>query len=105
MAWGRQGFPGGSTQSPTLCDPMDCGPPVSSINGILQARILEWVALLSSRDLPYPGIEPTSLMSSALAGGFFTTRATWEATTASATLSLRIKNNKHYLRGFILALS
>ena len=57
----------------TLCNPMDCSPPGSSINGILQARILEWVALLSSRDLPYPGIEPTSLMSSALAGGFFTT--------------------------------
>ena len=32
-----------------------------------------------SGDLPDPGIEPTSLMSPALAGGFFTTRATWEA--------------------------
>ena len=30
-------------------------------------------------DLPYPGIEPMSLMSPALAGGFFTTSATWEA--------------------------
>ena len=30
------------------------------------------------RDLPNPGIEPASLMSSALAGGFFTTSATWE---------------------------
>ena len=30
-------------------------------------------------DLPYPGIEPTSLMSPALADGFFTTKATWEA--------------------------
>ena len=30
------------------------------------------------KDLPDPGIEPTSLMSPALAGGFFTTRATWE---------------------------
>ena len=29
---------------PTLCDPMDCGPPGSSVHGILQARILEWVA-------------------------------------------------------------
>ena len=28
----------------TLCDPMDCSPPVSSVRGILQARILEWVA-------------------------------------------------------------
>ena len=34
----------------TLCDPMDCSPPGSSVHGILQARILEWVALLSSRE-------------------------------------------------------
>ena len=30
---------------PTLCDPMDCSPPMSSVHGILQARILEWVAI------------------------------------------------------------
>ena len=47
--------------------------------GILQARMLEWVALPSSRDLPDPGIEPKSLTSPALAGGFFTTSAVWEA--------------------------
>ena len=29
----------------TLCDPIDCGPPDSSIHGILQARILEWVTI------------------------------------------------------------
>ena len=34
---------------PTLCDPMDCSPPGSSVHGILQARILEWVAFPSSR--------------------------------------------------------
>ena len=33
----------------TLCDPMDCSPPDSSVHGILQARILEWVAIISSR--------------------------------------------------------
>ena len=32
----------------TLCDPMDCGPPGSSVHGILQARILEWVAISCS---------------------------------------------------------
>ena len=38
------------TQScPTLCDPMDCSPPASSVHGILQARTLEWVAMPSSR--------------------------------------------------------
>ena len=47
--------------------------------GILQARILGWVAMPSSGDLPDPGVEPVSLMSPALAGGFFTTSATWEA--------------------------
>ena len=34
---------------PTLCDPVDCSPPGSSVHGILQARILEWLAMPSSR--------------------------------------------------------
>ena len=34
---------------PTLCDPMDCNLPGSSVHGILQARILEWVAISFSR--------------------------------------------------------
>ena len=34
---------------PTLCNRMDCNPPGSSVHGILQARILEWVAMPSSR--------------------------------------------------------
>ena len=39
-----------ATQSyPTLCNIMDCNPPGSSVHGILQARILEWVAISSSR--------------------------------------------------------
>ena len=33
----------------TLCEPMDCSPPGSSVHGIFQARILEWVAIPSSR--------------------------------------------------------
>ena len=33
----------------TLCDPMDCSPPGSSVRGILQAKILEWVAISFSR--------------------------------------------------------
>ena len=55
----------------TLCDPMDCNPPGSSVHGIFQARILECVA--SSRGSSNPGIKPTSLESPALAGIFFTT--------------------------------
>ena len=46
---------------PTLHDPTDCSPPGSSARGILQARILEWVAMPSSRgNLPDSGIEPGS---------------------------------------------
>ena len=41
----------------TLCSPMDCSPPGSSVHGILQARILEWVDISSPGDLPDPGIE------------------------------------------------
>ena len=39
---------------------MDYSPPDSSVRGILEARILEWVAISSSRDLPDSGIEPGS---------------------------------------------
>ena len=39
---------------PTLCDPMDCSPPDSSLHGILQARKLECVAMHSSRDSSWP---------------------------------------------------
>ena len=39
---------------PTLCDPMDWGPPVSSVHGVLQARILEWVAVSFSRGSSHP---------------------------------------------------
>ena len=49
------------TQScPALCNPMDGSPPGSSVHGRLQARILEWVAIPFSRDLPKPGIKPGS---------------------------------------------
>ena len=62
----------------TLCDPVDCRPPGPSAHGILQARILEWVAKPPPGDLPHPGTKPTFLMSPALTGGFFTTSATWK---------------------------
>ena len=45
----------------TLCDPVDCSPPGSSVYGILQARILQWVPFPPLGDLPDPGIEPRSL--------------------------------------------
>ena len=39
---------------PTLCDPMDCSPPGSSIHGILQSTILEWVVISFSRGSSWP---------------------------------------------------
>ena len=62
-----------------LCNPMDCSPPDSPVNGIFQAKLLKWVAISYSRESLPPGIEPTSPASSALAGGFFYHCATWEA--------------------------
>ena len=40
--------------SPALCDPMDCSPPSSSVHGIFQARILEWVAIFFSKGTSRP---------------------------------------------------
>ena len=39
---------------PTLCNPMDCSPPGSSVHGIFQARILEWIAIPFSRRSSWP---------------------------------------------------
>ena len=55
---------------PTLSDPMDYGPPGSSIHGIFQARVLEWGAIAFS-DLSITGLNP-SVVSSAWTGRFFT---------------------------------
>ena len=61
---------------PTLSDPMGCSPPGSSVHGDLQARILEWVAMSSSRGSSQPR-DQTQV--SRIAGGFFTVWATREA--------------------------
>ena len=54
---------------PTLCNPMDCSLPGSSVCGILQASILEWVAIPFSRAASQPR-DQTGV--SCIAGGFFT---------------------------------
>ena len=61
---------------PILCDPMDCSPPGSSVRGILQARILEELAIAFSRGSSQPG-DRTQV--SCITGGFFTVWATREA--------------------------
>ena len=59
------------TQScPTLCNPMDCSPPGSSVHGVLQARILERVAISSSRGSSWPRDQ---MHTSCTTDGFFTT--------------------------------
>ena len=65
------------TQScPTLCDPMDCSLPGSSVHGILQARIMEWVAIPFSRRSSQPR---DRTQASHIAGRFFTVWATRES--------------------------
>ena len=58
---------------PTLCNPMDCSPPGSSVHGILQARVLEWVAMPCSRGIfPTQGLNLHHYWVSYIACRFFT---------------------------------
>ena len=59
----------------TLCDPKDCSPPGSSVHGILQARIVEWVAIPFSRGSSHPR---GRTVASCITGRFFTTEPTGE---------------------------
>ena len=61
-----------------FCEPMGCSLPGSCVHGILQARILEWAAVPSSRGSSRPRGRIASLTSPMLAGGFFTTSSAWE---------------------------
>ena len=64
----------------TLLDPMD-SPPGSSVHGIFQAGILEWVAIFYSRESSQPRDQDCiSHVHSALASGFFTTSTAWDVT-------------------------
>ena len=54
----------------TLCDRVDCSPPGSSVHGILQARIQEWVAISSSREFSWP---KNQTYISCIVGRFFAT--------------------------------
>ena len=60
----------------TLCDCMNCSPPGSFVCGVFQARHRSELPFPPPEDLPNPGIGPSSLMSPALEGGFFTTSTT-----------------------------
>ena len=62
----------------TLCDPMDRSLLGSSVHGILWARILEWVAVPSSRGSSQPRDGTDISYVSCIGGRFFTTSTTWE---------------------------
>ena len=91
---------------PTLCEPMDFSPPGSSVHGILQARILEWVAITISRDLPNPGTEPRSpaLQVDSLLSLFSSVQSLSRAQlfvtpwTAECQVSLSITNSRSLLK-------
>ena len=63
----------------TLCDPMDCSLPGSLSMGLSRQEYWTGLPCPPPGDLPDPGIEPVSPVSPTLAGGFFTTSATWKA--------------------------
>ena len=63
---------------PTLCDPIDCSLPGSSVLGIFWQEYWSGLPLPIPEDLSDPGIETPSPGSPELAGGFLTTGATWE---------------------------
>ena len=63
----------------SLCDPMDYSPPEDRGQGFFRQEYWSGLPYPSPGDLPNQGIEPASLMSPALAGGFFTTSTIWEA--------------------------
>ena len=94
----------------TLLDSMDYSPPGPCVLEIFQARIVEWVAISSSGDLPYPGIKLTSPMSPALADEFFMiephiTSLTWYMSYSSSKLFTQIifsrENNRWYLKAIL----
>ena len=61
LPWSQESESEVAQSCPPLCDPMDCSLPGSSLHGILQARVLEWVAIFLLQGIfPNPGIEPRS---------------------------------------------
>ena len=69
---------------PTLCDPTDYSPPGSTVQGILQARILEWFAISYSRESSWPRDQT---LVSCIAGSFFTVGATRDYTQFMPTVA------------------
>ena len=78
-----------------LCNPMDCSPPGSSLHGILQARILEWVAISFSRGSSQPR---DRTWVSCITGRFFTIWAIREAQFKVINDNFKISDTNRYLK-------
>ena len=76
---------------PTICDPVDCSLSGSPVHGLLQAT--GELPFPSPGDLPDPWIKPVSLMSPELAGGLFTTSASWKAQAPGKIKNILIPEN------------
>ena len=85
----------------TLCNPMTCSLPGSSVRGILQARILEWVAVTFSRGSSWRRDWTRVSCVSCMTGRFFTTSATWEAPGLLRSVSVL----KHFRISYIFSLT
>ena len=101
----RETFPGGggggvAQSCLTLCDPMDCSPPGSSIHGIFQARILEWAAISFSRGSSRPRDQT---LVSRIVDRHFTVWATKEVPGYRETfLVIKKKKKKTFSKGLLL---
>ena len=82
---------------PTLCNPVDCSPPSFSIHGILQARILEWVAISFSRGSSLPR-DWTQV--SCIADRLFTIWATREASSGIEIFKKSVSLMRNFLKRF-----
>ena len=78
----------------TLCDPMDFSPPGFSIHEILQARILEWTVMSSSRGSSQLRNQTFISTAPKLASRFFITRATWNYIKVKSFFKVN-RNNQH----------
>ena len=85
---------------PTL-QPMDCSPPGSSVHGILQARILEWVAMSFSRGYSWPRDWTSISCVSCIGRQVLTTSIKWKLALTSFSVP-RVNSNRSLLLGHIL---
>ena len=72
---------------------MDCSPPGSSVHGILQARILEWVAIPFSKGSFWPRDQTCIFFVSCITGRFFIQQVTWEANLSYINPNMHTKQN------------